>query len=115
VDLLWFNARPEGRSIVLRWETASEVGNTGFNLYRATSLGGEKMQLNADLIPSKVPPGSPLGAEYSWLDTQVVAGTIYYYWLEDVDIYGRTTLYGPVKAKAQAPKLLPKGPSLSDR
>jgi hypothetical protein len=114
VELLWFNARPEGRAIALRWETASEVDNAGFNLYRATSLAGEKMHLNADLIPSKVPPGSPIGAEYSWQDTQVVAGTVYFYWLEDVDIYGRATLHGPVKAKAQAPKLVPIAPILID-
>lgn len=115
VDLLWFNARPEGRGITVRWETASEIDNAGFNLYRATALEGEKMQLNGDLIPSKVPPGSPIGAEYSWLDNRVVAGTIYYYWLEDVDIYGRATLHGPVKAEALGLKLLPSGPSLTDR
>jgi hypothetical protein len=115
VELLWFNARPKGGAITVRWETASEVDNAGFNLYRATALNGEKMQLNGDLIPSKVPPGSPIGAEYSWLDTRVVAGTIYYYWLEDVDIYGRATLHGPVKAEALRLKLLPSGPTLSDR
>jgi hypothetical protein len=115
VKLLWFNARPDRLAIRVRWETASEIDNAGFNLYRATALEGEKVRLNADLIPSKVPPGNPIGATYDWLDTQVVAGTIYYYWLEDVDIYGRATLHGPVKAQAQGLRLLPSGPTLTDR
>jgi hypothetical protein len=115
VELLWFNARPEGRVIMVRWETASEIDNVGFNLYRATSLEGEKARLNGELIPSKVPPGSTIGASYEWQDSRVVAGTVYYYWLEDVDIYGRATLHGPVKARALAPKLLPSGSSFTDR
>jgi hypothetical protein len=115
VELLSFKAAPQGRNILVTWETASEINNAGFNLYRATSLAGEKMRLNADLIPSKVPPGSPIGATYDWLDNQVVAGTVYFYWLEDVDIYGQATLHGPVKAKVQALKLLPAELSLTDR
>jgi hypothetical protein len=115
VELLSFTARPDRLAIRVRWETASEIDNAGFNLYRATALEGEKVRLNADLIPSKVPPGNPIGATYDWLDTQVVAGTIYYYWLEDVDIYGRATLHGPVKAQAQGLRLLPSGPTLTDR
>ena len=115
VELLSFTARPEGRAILVQWETASEIDNAGFNLYRATSLEGEKNRLNANLIPSQVPPGSPIGAEYSWLDSKVVSGTVYYYWLEDVDIYGRTKLHGPVRALAQSPNLVPSGPSLTGR
>jgi hypothetical protein len=115
VELLSFTARPEGRAILVHWETASEIDNAGFNLYRATSLEGEKGRLNGNLIPSQVPPGSPIGAEYSWLDSQVVSGTVYYYWLEDVDIYGRATLHEPVKVLAQSPSLVPSGPSLFGR
>jgi hypothetical protein len=115
VELLSFTARPEGRAILVQWETASEIDNAGFNLYRATSLEGEKSQLNGNLIPSQVPPGSPIGAEYSWLDSKVVSGTVYYYWLEDVDIYGRATLHEPVKVLAQSPNLVPSGPSFFDR
>jgi hypothetical protein len=115
VELLSFTARPEGRAILVQWETASEIDNAGFNLYRATSLEGEKTRMNGNLIPSQVPPGSPIGAAYSWLDSKVVSGTVYYYWLEDVDIYGRATLHDPVKVKAQSPSLVPSAPSLTGR
>jgi hypothetical protein len=33
----------------------------------------------------------------------VEAGQTYWYWLEDVDLSGATTLHGPVSATVQAP------------
>jgi hypothetical protein len=113
VELLSFEAAPQGRSILVTWETASEIDNSGFNLYRAASLEGEKSQLNDDLIPSQVPPGSPIGALYEFADGTVGAGVTYYYWLEAVDIYGATELFGPVSATAQSPKLEPAKPALT--
>ena len=95
VGLLSFSAVVDGSSVVLAWETATEVDNLGFNLYRAESFLGERLQLNAELIPS-LAPGNPLGAMYEFTDTTVSAPHLYYYWLEDVDVYGRTGLYGPV-------------------
>jgi hypothetical protein len=58
-------------------------------------LNGPRVKLNAAMIPSKVAPGSPFGAAYSLVDG-VPPKSTYYYWLEDVDIYGVRTLHGPV-------------------
>jgi hypothetical protein len=49
------------------------------------------------LIPGQM-PGSPVGAVYTFLDDNVVTGMTYYYWLEDVDVYGVATPHGPVTA-----------------
>jgi hypothetical protein len=104
VELLSFTATPKRKAIRLDWETASEIDNLGFNVYRSESLEGERVQLNAALIPRQN-PGSPLGAVYTWRDGAVTPGVTYYYWLEDVDLNGRATLHGPesamVKPKAQ--------------
>ena len=97
IDLVSFTARPRKAAIVLRWETATEIDNLGFNLYRAESPEGERTRLNASLIPSQA-PGSPVGAVYTWRDTSVQPGVTYYYWLEDVDLHGHATLHGPVSA-----------------
>ena len=113
VELISFEAAPQGRSILVTWETASEIDNSGFNLYRAASLEGEKSQLNDNLIPSQVPPGSPVGALYEFVDGAVRAGVTYYYWLEAVDIHGATELFGPVSATAQSPNLVPAKPALT--
>jgi hypothetical protein len=44
-------------------------------------------------------PGSPVGGSYQFLDETAEPGAPNYYWLEDVDLYGQTTLHGPVAAK----------------
>jgi hypothetical protein len=106
VELARFEAWPEGRAIHVEWETATEIDNLGFNLYRADTADGPYVKLNEELIPSQA-PGSPEGAVYVWLDSTVQTGRTYYYKLEDVDIYGHTTLHGPVRVKA--------GPSLRTR
>ncbi len=48
-------------------------------------------------------PGSTLSAAYSYEDLAVEAGQTYWYWLEDVDLAGETTLHGPVSATVKAP------------
>ena len=103
VYLVSFAAAPQGTAILVTWETSQEIDNLGFNLYRAVSEAGPMARLNDELIPTKVPPGSPFGAEYEWPDKDgLVPGQAYYYWLEDVDLYGRGTLHGPVQATAAA-------------
>lgn len=101
VLLLSFEALPQGAAILVTWETAHEVDNLGFNLYRAESPVGPMAQLNETLILPQVPPGSPFGATYEWLDeSALVPGQLYYYWLEDVNIYWQTRFHGPVYAEA---------------
>ncbi len=98
IDLISFTATPAKRSIVLNWETSNEIDNLGFNIYRATSETGLRTKLNTTLIPTNTPPGSTYGSVYTYIDTEVKPRTIYYYWLEDLDINGIATLHGPVSA-----------------
>lgn len=85
-----------GRQVLLRWETVSEVDNLGFNVYRGPSAEGPWTKLNDTLIPSQVPPGSPVGAIYEWLDKTLDSTIDNYYILEDVDLSGVATQHGPV-------------------
>jgi hypothetical protein len=98
VELARFEGWPEGPAVHVEWETVTEIDNLGFNLYRAGTADGPYVKLNEELIPSQV-PGSPVGAVYVWLDDEVQAGHTYYYKLEDLDIYGHTTLHGPVQVR----------------
>jgi len=91
-------ARGGESSIAPEWETASEIDKLGFNLYRAESQFGRHSKLDAALIAAWL-PGSLEDALYTWVDSTAVAGITYYYWLEDVDIYGYGTLHGPVQAR----------------
>ncbi len=96
VDLSAFFAEQMGDYVQVTWETASELDNRGFNLYRGTSPDEPDRQLNTTLIPSQS-QGSTGGFTYTWDDhADLVPGTTYYYWLDDVDISGVVTRHGPV-------------------
>jgi hypothetical protein len=98
VDLARFDAAPDGASVRIEWETATEIDNLGFALYRADSADGPQTRLNDSLIPGQE-PGSPAGAVYAYLDENVLMGATYCYWLEDLDVYGVATVHGPVCAR----------------
>lgn len=103
ITLNYFNAVASKKNVSLTWETATETKNVGFNLYRSDTLDGKKLKINANLIPSKAYPGSLIGTAYSFVDSGIgLKGGFkpkqeFYYWLEDVDIFGMTVLHGPVK------------------
>lgn len=96
VELINFSANIDGTGIQLVWETVTEVDNLGFNIYRSQSPLGIREQLNESLIPCQV-IGSLFGAQYTYVDHDLLADGTYYYWLESVDIRGSAELYGPVE------------------
>jgi hypothetical protein len=102
VDLRSFTATSTQRFVLLNWQTTNEVDNLGFNIYRADAVDGKRTRLNTELIPTLVYPGSPDGASYSYRDTTVRKNKTSFYWLEDLDIYGQTSLHGPVELSRPA-------------
>ncbi len=98
VELLYFKAAYEQRKVVLTWETASELNNAGFNVYRSRTLDGVKKKLNSELIFAQY-PGEMIGALYTFSDANVKPRKRYFYWLESVDINGVTTFEEPVKIR----------------
>lgn len=103
VTLANFSAAQQGDAVLVTWETASELDNLGFNLHRGVDPAGPDRQINAALIPSQS-PGSSGGYAYTWEDrADLLPGATYFYWLEDVDISGATTMHGPVSVTMQTP------------
>lgn len=102
VTLNAFEASAQADHVLVAWETVSETGNAGFNLYRSESPDGLQQPLNMAIIPSHN-PGSTQGATYSWQDFDVQPDRVYYYWLEDVSLSGLTTLHGPVSVDFVGP------------
>lgn len=90
--------------INIEWETASEVDTVGFNILRGETLQGDFTQINDQLIPASTDPLSVNA--YSYTDTNVKAGEIYYYFLEDMETSGITNRHGPLEVKAASPKWL---------
>ena len=96
VGLASFTARGFDSSVLVEWETGSELDNLGFHLYRGLTENGPWERLTASLIPGL--GSSPEGKRYSFLDSGLRNGVAYYYRLEDVDRSGQVTSHGPVSA-----------------
>lgn len=98
VDLISFTAVGGESSVALAWETAQEIDNVGFNLYRTDSVSDGRIKLNGEIIPA-ANMGSVMGATYAFTDSAVSKGVTYFYWLEDVETTGALTMHGPVSAR----------------
>ena len=96
ITLSSFVAEAGDGKVTVKWSTASELDNQGFNLWRATSAAGEPTKINNKLVSAKAE--SVGGAEYSLIDTKIKNGSTYYYKLEDIDNKGVSSWHGPVVA-----------------
>jgi hypothetical protein len=96
VTLSSFDARGLDGAAELTWQTASELSNLGFHLYRAFSPDGDYERITASVIPGL--GSSPSGASYRYTDSALTNGVTYYYKLEDIETTGTVTLHGPVEA-----------------
>ena len=89
VTLGSFQATRRGDVVRFEWTTAAEMANLGFNLY--TKSAGRRQKINADgLIPSRVIDSS--APQLYVYEASVEEDQ---FWLEDVDILGRTRRHGP--------------------
>lgn len=99
VTLAFLSAEGVENGILISWETVSETNNFGFNILRAESKDGERIQINPELIFSSLAPGDPFGSSYDYLDETAVPGTEYFYWLEDIPLDSSGPgLHGPISA-----------------
>lgn len=103
IDLVSFTAESNGvgQPVTLRWETAAELDNVGFHLYRAipNGSGGHEVgeRLTAGIIPAEGTPFS--GANYEFSDElPLTADEVRAYYLEDIDTEGVRTFHGPAFA-----------------
>lgn len=92
--------------VVVEWQTGFEVNNLGFNVYRETD--GSRALITPDLVAGTalmIGANTPLksGHSYAWWDSGTDCGSRIadcqnaQYWLEDVDLNGARSLYGPFK------------------
>ncbi len=93
IELASFSAVRSGNTVSLQWETAVEIDNAGFNLYRAVP-NGQLEKINSQLIAAT---GS--GSSYSYTDE--IGNGEYVYVLEDIDTSGQATRHVPLAEVAQ--------------
>lgn len=96
VELTSFTATAQAdNTILLRWETASEVDTVSFLLYRSQSAAPTSWGEPIHTTPAQ---GALAGAVYTYPDAAVEPGVLYYYRLEDLDNTGASSPHGPISA-----------------
>lgn len=117
VGLRSLTATRNGSNVFIRWTTAVEARNLGFNVYR--EISGQRIKVNSSLIAGSalmirdvMPQHS--GRTYSWIDT--APGDAVNYWLEDVSVNGDRTWHGPMYAESvsSSPRLSASSPTLPE-
>jgi len=95
-----FVSRAQDDATVLEWETASEAGTRGFDLYRWQAGGWVKV--NTDLLPAT---GDLPGATYRLLDPEADPRAVQTYKVVEEDVWGRRQTHGPFRVTAEAATL----------
>lgn len=101
VTITSFSATGYNQSILVEWETGSELDHLGFNIYRSTNPIEGFTQINNELIRNYLTSGEFRG-RYRFVDPDLTNDTIYYYVIEDVAINGDRETHGPVFAMPKA-------------
>ncbi len=97
-------------NVIITWSTGTEIDTVGFNLYRSDNPEGPFTRVNDRPIAAASDP--LLGGSYTYTDTEVVADTVYYYQLEDIEADGTITRQDPtisVQASSSGRSLLLSG------
>lgn len=94
IELASFEATGKNRHIALEWITAAESNNDGFELQRRTEEGSFQP---IAWIDSKGESRSNI--RYKYNDKEVLAGTLYFYRLRQVDIHGEERFSHEVSAR----------------
>ena len=101
INLISFTATIVGASQVeIAWQTASEVNNIGFNVWRSGTRDGDYVQINTARIPAN--GNEAIGAIYEIADTDCPSGNCFYK-LEDIDVDLVSTFHGPIEVDKSLP------------
>ena len=86
----------------LKWSTASEVENFGYDIYRSEKEDGPFDRINAKPIPGATTVDEP--SYYQYADTNIDPTKVYYYYVESISLKGVREKFTPViKAPAKRP------------
>ncbi len=85
---------PEDYKNVLRWATASEVDNFGYDIYRGESEDGPFERVTAE--PLLGAGTTDETSEYEYLDTTIDPYKAYWYYVESISKAGKRERFTPV-------------------
>ncbi len=100
VEMISFGAtKYQSNEAVITWKTANDVNNLGYHLYR--QQGGKRIRITQEVIAGTAlltGTGVTLaaGRSYSWKDKLPKGKKAVQYWIEELDLSGQRTFYGPI-------------------
>ena len=100
VELISFTGTEQETSILIEWETATELDNAGFFVTRTTSLQQPYENISGFISAQG---SGVIGAQYQFTDNDVTIGNVYYYKLESVDTSQNVQTYGPIQVSFRVP------------
>ena len=87
----------------LKWTTASEVDNFGFDIYRSLDEDGPFEKITEQPLPGAGTTDEP--QQYVFVDEDIDPGTDYYYYIESISLGGVREKFSPtIKAPAKRPE-----------
>lgn len=99
-------AETEGISNSLKWTTASELNNFGFDVFRGDSEEGPFVRINEHTIQGAGNSDTPNHYEFS--DKTIEAGKVYWYYVESISMSGERENFTPTfQSKPKFPKTDP--------
>jgi len=81
-------------SNTVRWATASEKDNFGYDVYRGLSEQGPFERINQDTIPGAGTTDIP--RQYEYTDSAIQPGVVYWYYVESISLNGDRQRMTPI-------------------
>ena len=78
----------------LKWTTASEVDNFGFDIYRSLDEDGPFDRITDDPLPGAGTTDEP--QKYVFVDSEIDPTKDYYYYIESISLGGVREVFSPV-------------------
>jgi hypothetical protein len=93
-------SKDEALKNTLKWTTASEVENFGFDIYRGDLEEGPFEKMTEDPLPGAGTTDEP--QSYLWEDFDIEKGRDYFYYIESISMSGVRERFSPIiKAPAK--------------
>jgi hypothetical protein len=90
------SVNPDDEPLVntLRWTTASEVSNFGFDIYRGDTENGPFTRITASPIPGAGTTDEP--QSYVWVDDAIDPSRDYWYYIESISMDSIRERFSPI-------------------
>ena len=82
-----------GISNKVKWVTASEVNNFGFDVFRGDIEDGPFVKINEFTVPGA--GNSDIPNQYEFVDETIEAGKVYWYYVESISMSGEREKFTP--------------------